>query len=262
MGTDSTEAIILNETAVEGLQLENPVGAAVEWRNSIVANPNSQVRNVTVIGVIQDLHFEPLHRQIAPMMLVLSPNFGGGIGELGNMLVKVNSNTVSRTLQEMESKWSELVPQRTFRYTFLDDDFNEQYKNEDKLSDNLTYFTFIVIFIACLGLFGLASFTAEQRTKEIGIRKVLGASVKSIIWNLSKEYTKLIAVAFALAIPFTWYFSSRWLENFFYSFNLGSIFPLIFLLTGLITLLITFLTVSYQTVKASLANPIDSLRYE
>jgi putative ABC transport system permease protein len=251
--TDSTEAIILNETAARQLGLIDPVGSRVLYSQNLVVDQNTSFQYKTVIGVLKDLHFEPLHRQIAPMMLMINTN------NAQNILVKMNPDNVTATMNYLRQKWEEIVPEREFMYTFLDDDFNLMYQSEDKLSSVLRNFTLLVIFIACLGLFGLASFMAEQRTKEIGIRKVLGASIGNIVWNLSKEFSLLVILANLFAWPAAYYFADNWLQGFYYRVGIN---PVNFILSGVIALLIALVTVSYQAVKAALMNPVETLKYE
>ena len=159
----------------------------------------------------------------------------------------------------MKKKWELLQPAFPFEYSFLDEDFDKQYKIDKKLSQIFSYFTFLAILIACLGLFGLASFTAEQRTKEIGIRKALGASVSEIIFLLSKEFTRWVLVANIIAWPLAYFAMNRWLQNFAYRINIGIG---TFILAALLALVIALLTVGYQAIKAARANPVEALRYE
>ena len=162
-------------------------------------------------------------------------------------------------ISTLESKWKELGPGQPFQYSFLDDRFSKMYDAEQRVGNIAFTFSILAIFVACLGLFGLAAFTAQQRTKEIGVRKVLGASVSSILVLLSKEFGKLILVALLFAIPISWYFMDSWLQDFYYRINLG---PGIFLFAGVITLVIAWLTMSWQSVKAATGNPIDALKDE
>jgi putative ABC transport system permease protein len=159
----------------------------------------------------------------------------------------------------LKEKWKELFPRRSFDYFFLDDFFDSQYRAEEKLGYSVLCFSLLAIFIGCLGLFGLASFTAEQRTKEIGIRKVLGASVSRIVGHLSKEFMLLVVMANIIAWPVAWFAMSKWLQNFTYRIDMGW---WIFILSGALALFIALLTVSYQAIKAAHANPVDALRYE
>jgi len=175
------------------------------------------------------------------------------------MSVKISSLNIPQTLAFIEEKWKNFSPEYPFEYSFLDDSVNRMYGSEQRLGRTFNYFTFIAVFIACLGLFGLASFTAQKRTKEIGIRKVLGASVPKITYLLAKEFIKWVIAANLIAWPVAYYGMSKWLQNFAYHTNLSI---QIFIFTTFIAIFIALLTVSYQTVRAAVANPIDSLRYE
>ena len=159
----------------------------------------------------------------------------------------------------IEQKWREIVPNRPFEYTFLDTVFEEMYRKEQRLGEIFNYFSALAIFVGCLGLFGLASYTAEQRTKEIGIRKVLGASASKIVFMLSKELVVLVGVAFLIAAPIAYYAMDRWLQEFVYRVDLSL---LTFVMSGVIALAIALLTISYQALRAAFANPVDALRYQ
>jgi len=238
-GSDTSNAIILNEAAVNLTGWDEPIG--------------KQFDEVMVIGVVKDFHFAPLHQQIQPLMLRLRNTRNS------MMSVKINSSNIPQTLSFIEEKWNKFSPEYPFVYSFLDDRVNRMYGSEQRLGRTFNYFTFIAVFIACLGLFGLASFTAQKRTKEIGIRKVLGASVPKITYLLAKEFIKWVIAANLIAWPVAYYGMSKWLQNFAYHTNLSI---QIFIFTTFIAIFIALLTVSYQTVRAAVANPIDSLRYE
>lgn len=173
--------------------------------------------------------------------------------------IKIKPDDIAKTLRFLKKKWSEIAPAQTFDYFFLDESFDLQYRADEKLVAIFSNFTFLSIFIACLGLFGLASFTAEQRTKEIGIRKALGATISGIILLLSKEFTKWVLVANIIAWPITYLAMNRWLQNFAYRINIGIG---TFILAALLALVIALLTVGYQAIKAARANPVEALRYE
>ncbi|HMB91595.1 MAG TPA: ABC transporter permease [Rhodothermales bacterium] len=251
--TDSTEAFMLNEAAVELLGLSDPVGAEVEWRTGIQDNQNTEVIQGRVIGVYKNLHFEPMYREISPMLFRINPP------NYFTIVAEVSPERVSETVSFMEQTWLQVVSNRPFLYSFLDDDLNEIYQGEQNLSDVVRYVTFLAIFIACLGLFGLASFMTMQRTKEIGVRKVLGASVPGIVMLLSKEFAALVGLAFIIAVPVSYFAMAEWLDKFVYHTTIG---PVPFLLAGGATLLIAWLTVSYQSIKAALSNPVKALRSE
>ena len=253
---DSTEAFMVNEEVLRLLEvsLDEAVGTPLEWRNGVQDNPNTQTINGTIIGVFRDLHFEPMTRAVAPMMFRINPP------AYFTLIAEVRPDGIQATLGSMEQTWREIVTNRPFQYTFLDSDLDEIYESEQNLSAVMRYITVLVIFIACLGLFGLASFTAEQRTKEIGIRKALGASVPGIVLLLSKEFTLLIGLAFIVASPMAYFAIDRlFLQEFVYHVEVSW---MIFLLAGVAALLIAWLTVSYQSIRAALTDPVKALRYE
>lgn len=240
--SDVDHAYILNESAVKEIGWESPVGKELEIMNK---GP--------VIGVVKDFHFRPLHQKIEPAALYIYPKLFQYIS------VRISPYDVFRSLDFLKAKWQALVPGQVFQYSFLDEDFDNLYKAEMRLSKIFTVVTFLAIFIACLGLFGLAAFEAVQRTKEMGIRKVLGASAAGIVLLLSKEFTKWVLLANIIAWPVAYYAMSRWLQNFAYRINIG---PLIFIQSAVLAFIVALLTVSYQAMKVSLANPADTLRYE
>ncbi len=238
-----TNAWIVNEAAARRLGLDDAVGRVMRWGN--YAGP--------IVGVAKDFHFASLHHEIEPLVIPLRPGVGG------MLLARVQGEQMPGALAALEATLNDLVPGQLFRYSFVADDFDLLYRNEDKLRDVFGYFAAIAIFIACLGLFGLAAFTAEQRRKEIGVRKVMGATVPQIVLLLSKEFTVLVGIAFVVAAPAAYFAMQRWLEDFAYRVEIS--WP-IFLIAGLAALGIAWLTVSYQSIKASVANPVESLRYE
>ena len=214
-----------------------------------------------VIGVIKDFHNTSLHLKVEPMALWLTrPNIPNILNRtINDFAIKISSDDIPGTLAFIEDKFKEHSPDYPFNYSFLDERVDRIYRSEQRLGQIFNYFTFIAIFISCLGLFGMASFTAEQRTKEIGIRKVLGASVSGIIMLLSRDFVKWVIAANVIAIPIAYIAMNKWLQNFAYRMNIGLG---IFLTSAMIALVIALLTVSYQSIKAATANPIDSLRYE
>lgn len=244
IATDVTNAYILNETAVRELGWRDPVGMPFKVWDEEMGQ---------VIGVVKDFNFRSLHQKIEPLVLDIKPEWSWSAA------IRIAPNDAANTLNFIETQWRALEPELPLNYRFLDEDFDRLYRSEEKLGQLFGSFAFLALFVACLGLFGLASFTAEQRTREIGIRKVLGASVSEILLLLSKEFAKLVALAFVVATPIAYFALREWLQNFAYHINLG-ISP--FLLGGGVTLLIALLTVSAQAIKASLANPVEALRYE
>ncbi|GJM35669.1 MAG: ABC transporter permease [Saprospiraceae bacterium] len=207
----------------------------------------------TVIGVVKDFHYTSLQTEVAPLMMFYSPR------SFEYLTLKVNTTNLSETMASLEQTWKAQVTSHPFTYFFLDEDFNKQYSSETRLGRLFNAFSLIAIMIACLGLFGLAAYSITQRTKEIGIRKVLGASVSSVVGLLSKDFLKLVIVAIIIAMPLAWLFMNRWLEDFAYRINLQW---WLFALAGAGALAIAFLTVSFQSIKAALANPVKSLRSE
>jgi len=243
--TDSGEAVILNEEAAKELGWASPVGKRFDI-------PYFQKRG-RVIGVVKDFNFESLYHQISPVAFILSPRW------YSKLAVRVRSDHLPDTIDFLRREWEEFVPDRPFSFYFLNDRLDQLYRAEKQRGQITGVFSALAIFVACLGLLGLASFTVERRTKEIGIRKVLGASVSSIVVLLSREFIILIAVANLIAWPAAYYAMRRWLQDFAYRIELG---PGVFVLGGMLALGIALLTVSLQAVKAARANPVDALRYE
>lgn len=247
-GMDST-AIIINETAVRtfGWTPENAM-------DRIITRNDNEGKKATyhVIGIVKDFHFRSMHEQIGPLVMTLNNGWGW-------MMVKARSAEVSGLLASMKSNWDGFHSDMPFSYTFLDERFNETYKAEQKTGQILGTFAGLTIFVACLGLFGLATFTAEQRTKEIGVRKVLGASVAGIIALLSRDFLKLVIIALLIATPAAWWLMDRWLEEFAYKIDVTW---WMFALAGALSVLVALCTISYQSVKAALMNPVESLRSE
>ncbi len=241
-GTDST-AFILNEEAVKQMGITDPVGKSFSVHG---------VKG-TIIGVAEDFNFQSVHQAIAPLVLFVSPDWRS------NLYIKTNRQAIPETLTAAAASWKELNPAYPFECRFLDESFEAMYKAERRTGQLFDYFAFIAIFISCLGLFGLAAYTAELRTKEIGVRKVMGASVSSILLLFSKDYVKLVLIAFVVATPCAYFLMYRWLEGFAYR---TAISPVVFVLAIVFSLAITLLTVGYQSVKAAMANPVDSLRSE
>jgi putative ABC transport system permease protein len=242
-GTDSV-SYMLNETAVKKIGFSDPIGKTVIWGN----HPGK------VIGVLKDFHFSSMHQPIEPLILRLDENWGWG-----TVLVRMKAGNTREVLSGLEKLCASMNPKFPFTWQFSDSEFSKLYQSEAIVSKLSSYFAFLAIFISCLGLFGLATFTAVQRTKEIGVRKVLGASVANIVAMLSGSFVKLIVIAMLIAFPLSWYFMNQWLENFAYKVHLNWI---IFLTAGIVALLIALLTVSYQAIKAAIANPVNSLRSE
>jgi len=240
--SDVERAYILNESAVKEMGWESPIDKKF-----------GIIKRGTVIGVVKDFHFKPLHQEIKPVAICIYPEFFTYIS------VRISPENISHILDFLKKKWQKLIPSQSFEYSFLDDDFDNLYRTEMRLGKIFGIIASLAIFIACLGLFGLVAFTAEQRTKEIGIRKVLGASVYGIVILLSKEFVKWVLIANIIAWPVAYYAMNKWLQDFAYRINMG---VWIFILAGALALILALLTVSYQAVKAALSNPVEALRYE
>jgi len=241
--TDSVNFII-NETALQIIGYKNPLGKSLTLWGMKGA----------IIGVVKDFHFNSLHTAVAPLMLRLGENFDGGIA-----LVKTEPGKTKEALASLETVYKELNPKIPFTYKFSDEEYLKLYKSEQVVRQFANYFAFLAIFISCLGLLGLVIFTAEQRTKEFGIRKVLGASPVILFNLLSKEFLMLVVVSIIIASPVAWYFSNRWLQGFAYKTNLSW---WVFVIAAFTALLIALMTISFQAIKAAIANPVKSLRTE
>ena len=241
--TDASDAYVVNQAAIRAMEMDDPIG-----KELIVWDLKKRI-----IGVVQDYHFESLHNEIIPMAMRVDPN-----GHF-QACVRISPVRIPETLAFLESKWKEIYPEYPFEYRFLDDSIENQYRSEQAIGKLVTVFTALALFISCLGIFGLSSFTAEQRTKEIGIRKVLGATVSSIIKHISKEFVFLVIIANIIIWPLAYFIMNRWLQTFAYRISM-SWWP--FVLTGIAVLVVSLLTVSWQIIRAATANPVDSLRYE
>ena len=245
--TDST-GIIINETTEKILGYKDPIGEKI----FTTTNDNGGMMAYTIIGVVKNFNFETLHKSIGPLALKL--------GKSTNLIsFKINTSNINGLLSQVKNVWSSFAHGMPFNYRFLDESFNEMYRAEQRVGKIAVIFSALAIFIACLGLFGLATFIAEQRTKEIGVRKVLGASVSGIVQMLSRDFIKLVGIAFVIGAPLAWYLMNHWLQNFAYRINVSW---WIFFSAGMGALLIALITVSFQAIKAGMANPVKSLRSE
>jgi len=241
-----SSAVLINEAAVRELGWNDPLGKDLIFYGGDDPDP------LHVIGILKDFHFESLRDHIRPMAIRL-------LNVANQMTVRFDLKDPKEAIELVESTWSELAPDEPFEYTFLDEKYDALYRSDQRLGTLFTIFTVVAIFIACLGLFGLAAFVAEQRTKEIGIRKAMGASTLGITTLLSREFVRFVLYAFLLSILPSYLLMSHWLEGFAYRIHMD---PGTFLLGGLIAFLIALLTVSYQSIKAACINPASSLRYE
>jgi putative ABC transport system permease protein len=245
--TDTKAAIINQETARQ-FGWDEPVGKRI---GRIVSDPGN-IELFEVIGVVEDFHYETLKETIGPLVMFLGDSNG-------RISFRIETKDIPGTIGLLRTKWKEFLPNQPFEYSFMDERFADMYKTEQRINKIFGVFAFFAIFIGCLGLFGLAAFTAERRTKEIGIRKVLGASAPGIIRLLIREFVILIAVANVIAWPVAFWVMKRWLEDFSYRISMS---VWLFAGAGSLTLLVALLTVGYQAVKAAIANPADSIRYE
>jgi putative ABC transport system permease protein len=251
ISSDTTYAVLVNESMVKRMGWEEPIGKKFLFP---YGGPNGPDTIKQVVGVVKDYHQNSLYDVIEPLMIYLSRNNN-------HMFVRTVQGDVKKSVASIEHNWKEVFPNTTFEYTFLDQDFNSQYKADEKRSQIFTAFSGLTVFIACLGLLGLSAFTTEQRTKEIGVRKVIGASVKSLVVLVSKEFFLLIGIGTLLAFPAAWFFTENWLENFAYKIDLQNEWPT-FLLSAFLAFLITLLTVGYHVLRAASANPVKALRDE
>ncbi len=245
-----SSAIIINEAAAIRLGWSEPLNMKLSSYGGSQENPIVETYNV--IGVVKDFHFQNLRNTIQPLVFQLSTS-------RGFLSLKIKTENIPATIDFLKEKWVEFAPGQPFEYSFLDERFNEMYESEQKLGNIFGVFAFLAIFIACLGLYGLAAFTAEQRRKEIGVRKVLGASIMSIITLLSKEFLKLVGIAFIIAAPISYYFMKGWLADFENRTNINF---LVFLLAGIVALVIAWVTMSFQSWNAARVNPASSLKDE
>ncbi len=251
--SDLEESVLINEATVRKTGWENNANAIEKKIHFGADLDGSAVRETKVIGVIKDFHYVSLHNEVDPILILLA-DF-----PMRNISLRIKGDNIHETLDYIEQKWNEFCPTFPFDFLFLDESLNELYTAEQKIGKVFTYFSILCIFIACLGLFGLAAYTTEQRTKEIGIRKVMGATTSNIVLILSKEFTKWVLLANIIAWPIAYLALNKWLENFAYRVNLT--IPL-FILAGLSALIIAFLTISFRAVKAASSNPADALKYE
>jgi len=243
--TDSTEAYLINEAAAEELMLEKPLGTPIR---ALDGHPAGRI-----VGVVKDFHYRSLHRRIEPLVLRIDPR------NMWCMSVKLSAGNLKSHLAVLEKEWKQLAPDYPFSYQFVDQTIDRQYKAEQNTGVLIGSFAALAIIIACLGLLGLTAFMTEQRKKEIGVRKVLGASVSGIIMLLSKDFSRLILIAFILVVPLAWYAMNQWLADFAYQVNMS---PFVFVGAGLVVLIIAFTSVFYQALKAAIVNPSETLRNE
>ena len=246
--TDSL-AMIINENAAKafGWGTASAIGKTIIRQNS----DRGKNAHFHVVGVVKDFNFKSLHEPITPLLMTLQPE--------GGLTFKIKTADISGLLATMKKHWDTFNTDEPFTYAFMDDLYNKTYASEQKTGTILNIFSILTIFVACLGLFGLATYTAEQRTKEIGIRKVLGASIMQVTQMLSKEFLKLVLIASLIAFPVAWWAMNGWLQSFAYRIAISW---WMFAVAGGIALIIALLTVSFQAIRAAIANPVNSLRSE
>jgi putative ABC transport system permease protein len=250
---DTLTSFVINEEAVKEFGFASPQDAVGKW---LAADWDGEQNRFTIVGVVRNFHFKDLHESIEPFAFRFYNDADAGFNYL---IAHSNGVNIKQTLSVLENTWKQLNPNEPFEYSFLDQDFQKNYESESKQASLINYFTIIAIIISCLGLFGLATFTTEQRRKEIGIRKVLGASVSGLVTLLSKDFLRLVIIAVIIASPLAWYAMHKWLQNFAYQ---TSITWQVFALTALIAVVIAFVTISFQAIKAAIVNPVRSIRTE
>jgi putative ABC transport system permease protein len=248
MLTDST-GLVINEAAAKQLPFNDPIGKTVYYVLDFQARA---VKPYKIIGVVKDFNFNSLREKVTPMALFYAE-------EKGSFAIRFQTADAASIIAQVENKWKSMVAKEPFSYSFMDEDFDRIYQGEQRVGKIALSFSVLAILIACLGLFGLVTYAAEQRTKEIGIRKVLGASVSNIVNMLSMDFVKLVVVAILIAFPLAWYFMNRWLQDFAYRITIDW---KVFLIAGFAAMLIAIITVSAQAVKAALTNPVKNLRTE
>ena len=249
--SDST-AVIVNETSAKLLGFKNPLNEKLYRPSNYGSNGTLNSKEFHIVGVVKDFNFNSMHDKVGPMIMELNENWG-------KIAMRINTKNIPALISAVESKWNSMGPGQPVTYSFLDADFNKIYNADQRTGTLFITFAVFAIFIACLGLFGLVTYAAEQRIKEIGVRKVLGASVGEIVAMISKDFIKLVLIAFVLAFPVAWWMMNKWLQGFAYRINISW---WVFVLAGLLTIAIALITVSFQAIKAAMANPVKSLRTE
>ena len=249
-----SSAVILNQKAVEMYGFQQPIGEKIStYANAADGKLDPDFTDsYEVIGVVEDFHFESLKQNIGALGIFLG-------NSNGMVSFKFNSENAEEVISLLEGEWKEMAPDQPFNYSFLDEEFNDMYRAEQKMGTVFSVCAGLAIFIACLGLFALATFTAEQKTKEIGIRKVMGASVKNIVILLSGEFSKLVLLAFILATPLAWWLIQFWLDDYRFKVPVGLE---TYLLAGLTAFVVASLTIGYKALKAATGNPVKALRSE
>jgi len=246
---------MLNEAAVKVMGFSDPVGRKLV---NMQQTPNGNFAvTYTITGVIRDFNFISLRNQVTPLVIQSNEAFGGGTRYI---LVRVKPFQVPSAIKSIEAKWKEIAPDQPFKFSFLDENINAQYKSEQQTGKLFAVFSSLALFVACIGLFALSAYITSLRTKEIGVRKVLGASVGEVVILLSIDFTKMILVSFLFAVPVAWYVMENWwLQNFAYRIQINL---WIILISGASAFSIAWITVSFQSIKVAIKNPVNSLRSE
>jgi putative ABC transport system permease protein len=243
MPSDTLKGVVINQTFAKRMNWTEPIGKKVELGNAVAGR---------VIGVVNDYHQTGMYNEIESLMLIYRTLNG-------EIYIKFNGDETQQVIGFIESKWKEIFPDQPFVYAYLSERFNEQFQADEKRGKIFTMFTILAILIACLGLFGLASYMVENRTKEIGIRKVFGADEATILRLIARDFLILVAIGIVIAVPVAWYFMNDWLENYVYRSDIGA--PLL-IIAALLTIVITLITISYKAYQASVMNPARSLKSE
>ncbi|MGN8224693.1 ABC transporter permease [Gracilimonas sp. BCB1] len=242
--TDSADGIVINQSAARALGWDNPIGKELRV---------SDIMDGYVIGVAEDFHFASLHRQIQPLVMYIPPT------NMEKVFVRLQPGNLSQSVASLQESWKSVVPDFPFSFIFLDEHLNQLYQTDQRFLRLLTVFTILTILVACMGLYGLITYMIQRRSKEIGVRKILGAKASQITWLLSSEFSLMVGIAFLISIPICYFAIQNWLQEFAYRVPIPW---WVFLLAGFVSLVIAISTISYQTIKAALANPVKSLRSE
>jgi putative ABC transport system permease protein len=256
MGTDEREAFVINETAVKEMGLGTPekaIGRQMSWEEWAPPYTSNPVKRGKIIGVVKDFHYKSLHEKLTASVIQIYPQVSFTVA------VKFRPNHTSSVVSHVKNTWNQFATGYPLDYKFMDETYGKMYEGEEKLSQLLWIFAIMAIVVGCMGLFGLAAFAAEQRIKEIGIRKVLGASLFDIVRLLSRNFLLLVLIAALIAFPVAWWSMNKWLEDFPYRVSISW---WIFLTAVALALLIAFITVSFQSLRAATVNPVKSLRSE
>jgi putative ABC transport system permease protein len=253
--TNDSLSVVLNETAVKTLNLTDPIGKSITFMEQTYGS--GEETKFTIVGVIKDFHYETLHNEIKPLVIQSNEVI---FSRMSYIVARVQAGTNISAIAKLESKWKELAPGLPFQFRFVDTILDSQYQKEERMGKLFTLFSGLSIFVSCIGLFGLAAYTASLRTKEIGIRKIVGAGILDILAFLSKDFTRMVLFSFALAAPVAWWLMEKWwLQSFAFRVEVG---VWTFLISGAVALVTAWVSVGYQSIKAAVANPVDSLKSE